>query len=250
MKSRPLVLVDLLSYTGTKGGMETYTRELYRELGTMDTGLDFVALASKEGLARGHVVVPRRGDRARGSAARTASSGPSASWSRRRGRPAAAGPTWCTARRPSGPMHTSMPTVMTIHDMLYWSHPELMSTPLYTRAGEVDGEARRRQRDARDHRQPGVGGRDRQVPRLPDRPAARRARWPPTHACDRTPRPCAPENLVLASGQRRPHKNWDRPDPGASRWSRGASDRGWSSPAPAARTRSRPLVDRLGLGDG
>ena len=26
----------------------------------------------------------------------------------------------------------SMPTVMTIHDMLYWSHPELMSTPLYT----------------------------------------------------------------------------------------------------------------------
>ena len=49
MKSRPLVLVDLLSYTGTKGGMETYTRELYRELGARDTGLDFVALASKEG---------------------------------------------------------------------------------------------------------------------------------------------------------------------------------------------------------
>ena len=59
MKSRPLVLVDLLSYTGTKGGMETYTRELYRELGTMDTGLEFVALASKEGVRDGHVVVPR-----------------------------------------------------------------------------------------------------------------------------------------------------------------------------------------------
>ena len=26
-----------------------------------------------------------------------------------------------------------MPTVVTIHDMLYWSHPELMTTPLYTR---------------------------------------------------------------------------------------------------------------------
>ena len=49
MNSRPLVLVDMLSYTGTKGGMETYTRELYRELGARDTGLDFVALASKEG---------------------------------------------------------------------------------------------------------------------------------------------------------------------------------------------------------
>jgi len=49
VKSRPLVLVDLLSYTGTKGGMETYTRELYRRFGEMDTGLEFVGLASKEG---------------------------------------------------------------------------------------------------------------------------------------------------------------------------------------------------------
>ena len=46
---RPLVLVDMLCYTGTKGGMETYTRELYREIGTIDTGFDFVALASEEG---------------------------------------------------------------------------------------------------------------------------------------------------------------------------------------------------------
>jgi hypothetical protein len=53
VSSRPLVLVDLLSYTGTKGGMETYTRELYRELGAMDTGFEFVALASKEGVAHG-----------------------------------------------------------------------------------------------------------------------------------------------------------------------------------------------------
>ena len=49
MPDRPLVLVDMLSYTGTKGGMETYTRELYRQLGQMDTGLEFVALASTEG---------------------------------------------------------------------------------------------------------------------------------------------------------------------------------------------------------
>ena len=40
MPERPLVLVDMLSYTGTKGGMETYTRELYRALGQIDTGLD------------------------------------------------------------------------------------------------------------------------------------------------------------------------------------------------------------------
>ena len=59
---RPRVLVDLLSYTGTKGGMETYTRELYRLFGEMDTGLEFVGLASKEGSAARPVVVPRRAD--------------------------------------------------------------------------------------------------------------------------------------------------------------------------------------------
>lgn len=32
----PKVLVDLLSYTGTKGGMETYARELYRAIGALD----------------------------------------------------------------------------------------------------------------------------------------------------------------------------------------------------------------------
>ena len=37
-----------------------------------------------------------------------------------------------------------MPTVVTIHDMLYWSHPELMVDAALHRAGEVDGEARRR----------------------------------------------------------------------------------------------------------
>ena len=65
--------------------------------------------------------------------ARTGSCGPSGSWWRRAGwhgrrkadlvhSPATLGPAW-----------TSMPTVITIHDMLYWSHPELMTTPLYTR---------------------------------------------------------------------------------------------------------------------
>ena len=49
----------MLSYTGTKGGMETYTRELYRELGTMDTGLELRRAGQQGGRARlDHVVVP------------------------------------------------------------------------------------------------------------------------------------------------------------------------------------------------
>ena len=132
MPERPLVLVDMLSYTGTKGGMETYTRELYRALGQLDTGLEFVAFASKEGAELdlswfpGEVIASRISGENRfvwafGELV-------ASSWMARRRKadlvhsPATLGPAW-----------TSMPTVITIHDMLYWSHPELMTTPLYTR---------------------------------------------------------------------------------------------------------------------
>ena len=207
MPDRPLVLVDMLSYTGTKGGMETYTRELYRQFGAMDTGLEFVALASKEGARLDLSWFP-------GEVIRSRISGENrfvwafgelvaSSWFARRRRadlvhsPATLGPAW-----------TSMPTVITIHDMLYWSHPELMSTPLYTRpvmwmerrgaanashvitdsevsAGEIVkylGFPRERL-----HVVPLAAG----IPAVA--PASRQT-----------------ENLILASGQRRPHKNWDR----------------------------------------
>ncbi len=42
------VLVDLLFYTGKRGGMESYVRNLYRELGTVESGLEFVGYASTE----------------------------------------------------------------------------------------------------------------------------------------------------------------------------------------------------------
>ena len=132
MSNSPLVLVDMLSYTGTKGGMETYTRELYRELGTMDTGLEFVALASKEGLREGTSWFP-------GEVIASRISGENRfAWAV--GELVAS--SWWAGRRDAdlvhapatlGPAYTSMPTVVTIHDMLYWSHPDLMSTPLYTR---------------------------------------------------------------------------------------------------------------------
>ena len=131
MKSRPLVLVDLLSYTGTKGGMETYTRELYRELGTMDTGLDFVGLASKEGVRAGTSWFPGEviASRISGENRFVWAFGElvTSSWTAgRRGADLVHSPATL------GPAHSSMPVVLTIHDMLYWSHPELMSTPLYT----------------------------------------------------------------------------------------------------------------------
>ena len=208
MPKRPLVLVDILSYTGTKGGMETYTRELYRQLGRMDTGLDFVALASTEGARLdlswfpGEVIASRISGENRfvwafGELV-------TSSWVARRRRadlvhsPATLGPLW-----------TSMPAVVTIHDMLYWSHPELMTTPLYTRP-VMWMERRGAANAAHVITDSDVSGdeivkylgfpRERLhvVPLAAEHPAE-------TPTLER-----ATENLVVSSGQRRPHKNWDR----------------------------------------
>ncbi len=208
MPKRPLVLVDMLSYTGTKGGMETYTRELYRAIGALDHGMDFVALASKEGARLdlswfpGEVIASRISGENRfvwafGELV-------ASSWVARRRRadlvhsPATLGPAW-----------TSMPTVITIHDMLYWSHPELMTTPLYTRP--VMWMERRGAANAAHVVTDSQVSADEIVKYLgfprerlhvvllaADHPAT----GPSTER--RT------ENLVVASGQRRPHKNWDR----------------------------------------
>jgi len=205
---RPLVLVDMLSYTGTKGGMETYTRELYRALGRMDTGLDFVALASKEGARLdlswfpGEVIESRISGENRfvwafGELV-------ASSWTARRRRadlvhsPATLGPAW-----------TSMPTVITIHDMLYWSHPELMTTPLYTRP--VMWMEKRGAANAAHVITDSQVSADEIVkylgfPRERLHVVLLAAEHPATDpvVAPRT------ENLVVASGQRRPHKNWDR----------------------------------------
>lgn len=208
MPQRPLVFVDMLSYTGTKGGMETYTRELYRALGQMDTGLDFVALASKEGAELdlswfpGEVIASRISGENRfvwafGELV-------ASSWMARRRKadlvhsPATLGPAW-----------TSMPTVITIHDMLYWSHPELMTTPLYTRP--VMWMEKRGAANAAHVMTDSQVSADEIVkylgfPRERLHVVLLAAEHPATHPelGERT------ENLVVASGQRRPHKNWDR----------------------------------------
>ena len=53
-----LVLVDLLSYTGSKGGMETYTRELYAAVAAAPAEFTFVGLASTEGFRLDHSWFP------------------------------------------------------------------------------------------------------------------------------------------------------------------------------------------------
>ncbi|MCF6377005.1 glycosyltransferase family 4 protein [Nocardioides KLBMP 9356] len=203
---RPLVLVDMLSYTGTKGGMETYTRELYREIQTMDTGFDFVALASKEGARLdlswfpGEVI--RSGISGENRFVWAAGELVASSLHARRRR---ADLVHCPATL--GPMWTSMPTVLTVHDMLYWSHPEFMVTPLYTRPvmwmeKRASANATRIITDSQVsadeiHKYLGFP-----VDRLHVVPLA-------AHGASDVRREGIGENLVLASGQRRPYKNWD-----------------------------------------
>ncbi|HEY0643669.1 MAG TPA: glycosyltransferase family 1 protein [Nocardioides sp.] len=204
--TRPLVFVDMLSYTGTKGGMETYTRELYRELGRMDTGFDFVALASREGSRMDLDWFP-------GEVVRSRISGENrvvwafgelvlSSLHARRRR---ADLVHCPATL--GPARTSMPTVITLHDMLYWSHPESMVTPFFTRPvmwmeRRAVANATRVVTDSEVS-----AGEIRKYLGFPSErlhvvPLAAR---PPVEP----PRYDVGENLVIASGQRRPYKNWE-----------------------------------------
>jgi glycosyltransferase involved in cell wall biosynthesis len=127
----PRVAVDLLSYTGTKGGMETYARELYREIGRIGSEFEFVGLASKEGYQLDRSWFP-------GDMIDTGISGENRfQW--------AIGELWSIGRIAKrhradllhcpallGPARSSMPTVISMHDMLYWSQPQMMSTPAFT----------------------------------------------------------------------------------------------------------------------
>lgn len=126
------VLVNFMSYTGTKGGMETYARELYREFGRRSTGHEFVGFGSTEFMKRDYSWFP-------GEVIPSGYSGENRyAWAfaelfmvsraaRRRGADLIHSPATL------GPWRSRMPAVYTMHDMLYFRAPELMATPFYTR---------------------------------------------------------------------------------------------------------------------
>lgn len=126
------ILVDLLSYTGTKGGMETHTRAVYSELGRLAPHHEFVGWASNEFLELDHSWFP-------GEVVRSGWSGENRfAW--------AFAELFLVARAARrhradlihspatlGPWRSRVPAIYTMHDMLYFRAPELMATPFYTR---------------------------------------------------------------------------------------------------------------------
>lgn len=126
------IFVNLLSYTGLKGGMERYSRELYRTLGAMDTSHEWIGYASTECAAGDTSWFPGEviesgitgEDRVRWAIGELFAVG-------RAARKARADLVHSPATL--GPWRTRMPAVYTMHDMLYFSVPELMATPMYTK---------------------------------------------------------------------------------------------------------------------
>lgn len=126
------IFVNLLSYTGLKGGMERYSRELYRTLGAMDTGHEWIGYASTECAASDTSWFP-------GEVIESGITGENrVKWALgelfavgRAARKANADLVHSPATL--GPWRTRMPAVYTMHDMLYFSLPDLMATPMYTK---------------------------------------------------------------------------------------------------------------------
>ena len=120
---RRRVLVDLQFFTGTKGGMESYAREVYARLSPDDPDLEYVAYVSRE-LASADTswfpgsVIPSgvRGD-------------DRSAWAlgelfgvARAARAHGAALVHCPAN--FGPLRSPVPVVLTIHDLLAFRHPE------------------------------------------------------------------------------------------------------------------------------
>jgi glycosyltransferase involved in cell wall biosynthesis len=241
------VLVNLLQTTGTKGGIEVYARELYRAIGVLAPDLEFVGYASRELMSADHSWFP-------GEVVDSGVSGENRlAWARgelfavsraarRLGVDLIHGPAMF------GPLRPSVPVVITVHDLLYFSHPALMQTRLFT--GPVKWMEKR-----------GAAGATRLITISEYSAAAiRKYLGFPADHIDVIPlaaraSSAAPgktgarrSDLFLAMGQRSPYKNFE------------TIVRAWSLIDPAARPRLvmtgggsddplRPLVESLGLGD-
>ncbi|VXB13296.1 Mannosylfructose-phosphate synthase [Microbacterium sp. 8M] len=111
--------------------METYTRELYRALGAMPGDWEYIGYVSKEGADLDLSWFPGRiGESGISGENRFIWAWGELSQVARAARREKVDLVHSPATL--GPRRTAMPTVVTMHDMLYWSHPELMTTPLYT----------------------------------------------------------------------------------------------------------------------
>ncbi|GAA1059536.1 glycosyltransferase family 4 protein [Agromyces bracchium] len=202
------ILVDLLFHTGRKGGMESYVRELYPRLGELRPDLELVGLASTELVEAGAPWFP-------GELVASGRSGEDrVAWAR--------GELLDVARRAArldadlvhapanlGPIRTRTPMVLTVHDLLPFRHPEYVPGPYApVLRWMIRGAARAARRvltvsDATAGDLTALFGVDRTridvVPLASGAPVGEGGRAADTARSD---------DLVLAIGNRMPHKNF------------------------------------------
>ena len=127
----PLVIINLLQSTGTKGGIEIYARELATQFGRMPAEFEFVGFASRELAGTGADWFP-------GEVFDSGISGENRlTWARGE---LFAVPAFADRRKADlihgpamfGPLRSRARVVVSMHDVLYFTHPELMQTKLYT----------------------------------------------------------------------------------------------------------------------
>jgi glycosyltransferase involved in cell wall biosynthesis len=201
------ILVNLLQYTGKKGGMETYVRELYRALGRATSGHEFVGYGSREigGLDTSWFPGEIEISRISGENRVTWALGELFAVSRAATRLRADlihGPAMF------GPLRPRVPVVISVHDLLYFSHPEYMSTPLYTEPVKWM-EKRGAARASRIITISRVSAKA--IERYLGFPAERVDLVPLAGTLAASAPPDLPraDALFLAVGQRRPHKNFE-----------------------------------------
>lgn len=208
--STPLVLVDLLFYTGTKGGIETYARELYRACADTDR-FRFVGLASTELMRQDHDWFPGQmvdsgvsgniagANRFRWSWAELYGV---SKWADRLGADLIHCPSLL------GPRHSSVPTVVSMHDLLYWTHPEHMPSRLFVKPAQwMETQVSRNAAHMLTISDASARDIERYLKFDPSRlhviPLAGTVR-PGAEVV----RAEAPDNMILATGNRLGHKNW------------------------------------------
>ena len=124
MHTQKKVLVDLLSYTGSKGGTDVYIRNLYAKLGQVTDKFEFVGLASREAIKLDMSWFPGTINYSRLSGRNKVSWAigeiVAVNWFANRLKPNFI---HCPAN--FGPLTSKFPIVLTLHDALYWAKPHL-----------------------------------------------------------------------------------------------------------------------------
>ncbi len=124
MKARRRILVDLISYTGSKGGTDIYTRKLYEHVGKLSHEFEFFGLASIDAkpLDMNWFPGPIKYSKFSGNNKITWSIGELFSVNK-----------YAKEIKPDlihcpanfGPLTSGFKVILTLHDALYWSKPHL-----------------------------------------------------------------------------------------------------------------------------